>query len=1313
VFRDSAWDCVNMYLSHPGGLQHLWSTRVSSFNVSSQVLNFLQNFSRVILLCLISSTAQAAPPQWVEGELIVKPKAGLSEAKFEKILNSSKGQSLKQLKQINARVIKVAPQAMDAVMKALSKNPNIDYVEKNPLIPPSAYTPNDPSYPDQWHLSMIQTSSAWDISTGNGITIAVLDAGVDGSHPDLATRMVPGRNVASNNNNTAAINVHGTAVAGAVAAAGDNATGVASVAWSAQIMPVRITNRTDGWANGSDMIDGILWAADNGAGVVNISYDIGSADAAMNDAAQYLRSKGGLLVMSAGNSNTDNGTSENPYIINVAATTRNDARASFSNYGNYIDVSAPGEDILTVWENGQYGWAGGTSFSSPIAAGVVALIKAANPNLTPDEVETVLKNSADDLGSNGWDKYFGHGRVNAAAAVLLANGGVTPDNEAPSISIASPTHGAVVGGDVSVNVTASDNEGVDRVELYAGGALVATDSTSPYRFSWDSSGKAGGAQIILEARAYDDAGNVRNTTITVSIIADDDTVAPLVTAPSAVNKEATGPLTSVNLGSASAVDAVDGAVAVTANFSGPFAVGQHTVVWSATDVAGNTGTANQSIRITDTTAPVVTAPANIIVQASGSSTSVNLGQATAQDKVDGSVSTTPNNNGPFPVGVTLVTWRATDSSGNTGSASQTVTVSEAADITPPVISAPSSKTVEATGSLTSVNLGQATAVDDVDGTVGVSASDQGPFEVGVHSITWTARDQAGNQSTSNQTITVRDTTKPVISIPGDVTAGATGPFTEVNLGNVTAVDAVSGSITAVVSPAGPYASGVYTLTWIATDAAGNRGRATQKLTVKPQASLAVNQTVGEGSTVTVEVFLSGPAPAYPVSVPYSVSGTADRPEDHNATDGVITINSGTTGSRVFATVDDGFNGEDNETVVFQIQTPTNAVLGSRRKHTVTIIEGNTPPRVDLDVEQQGARARVVYTDAGLVEVFADVTDPDANDRHSFDWSATDNRLFDTGSGGADTFIVDPQSLTEGIYSVKVTVTDNGEPAESVSAEALISVSQPESTSPAQDQDGDGISDDDEGTGDADQDGVPDYLDAIDDPAVLQSVEAVSDRALLITEPGLRLRLGGTALAAGYYGAGISLRDIEAYANQAGGGVSASIESGLQFPGGLYDFEVAGLRQTGQSVKVVVPQAAKIGADAVYRKYDLNNGWQDFVEDDGNSIASAAGSRDSCPAPGATAYKAGLQQGHYCVQLTLQDGGPNDADGRFNGVIKDPGGVALSPQAADDVTSSTSSGGGGGGGGGGCTATSRNGTDPLLPLLVTLAALGIARRRIIN
>jgi thermitase len=546
-------------------------------------------FLLATILSLSITSVSAARPEWIEGQLIVKPKAGLSEAQFEKILSRSKGQSVKQLKQINARVIKVAPQAMDAVMKALSKNPNIDYVEKNQLVPQSAYTPNDPSYSDQWHLSMIQASSAWDTSTGNGITIAVLDAGVDGSHPDLATRMVPGRNVVSNNNNTAAINLHGTAVAGAVAATGDNGTGIASVAWSAQIMPVRITNRTDGWANGSDMIDGILWAADNGAGVVNISYDIGSADAAMNDAAQYLRSKGGLLVMSAGNSNTDNGAGENPYIINVAGTTRNDTKANFSNYGNYIDVAAPAEDIMTVWENGQYAWGGGTSFASPITAGVIALIKATNPNLTPDEVEIVLKNSADDLGSNGWDKYFGHGRVNAAVAVQMAGQSSTADTQAPAVSITSPAYNSTVSGNVFVGVAATDNTAVTQVVLYANGQSVGSDSTAPYQFSWNSGQMADG-NITLTAYAYDSANNT-GISSGVSVNVDNqpdnvDSTAPTVsiTSPAASSNTISGNV-SITVSASDDTGVTDVALYVNGQIVGTDSSAPYAFNWDSTRVA--------------------------------------------------------------------------------------------------------------------------------------------------------------------------------------------------------------------------------------------------------------------------------------------------------------------------------------------------------------------------------------------------------------------------------------------------------------------------------------------------------------------------------------------------------------------------------------------------------------------------------------------------------------------------------------------------------------------------------------------------------
>ena len=137
-----------------------------------------------------------------------------------------------------------------------------------------------------------------------------------------------------------------------------------------------------------------------------------------------------------------------------------------------------------------------------------------------------------------------------------------------------------------------------------------------------------------------------------------------------------------------------------------------------------------------------------------------------------------------------------------------------------------------------------------------------------------------------------------------------------------------------------------------------------------------------------------------------------------------------------------------------------------------MIEGNAPPLVDLEVEQQGAPARIVFTDAGLVQVIAAVRDPNPKDRHRFDWSLTANRLVDSGSGGEGTFSFDPQWLTEGVYAVNVRVTDDGVPA-TVTVEVLISISLPEPDASSRlDQDGDGISDADEGKGDGDQEGVP-------------------------------------------------------------------------------------------------------------------------------------------------------------------------------------------------------------------------------------------------
>ncbi|HSR67046.1 MAG TPA: S8 family serine peptidase, partial [Acidobacteriota bacterium] len=364
-------------------------------------------------------------------------------------------------------------------------------------------TANDPMFDDAWHLPRIRALEAWDLSLGQGVTVAILDTGVDPDHPDLAAQLVPGWNLYDRNADTSDVYGHGTRVAGVVAALSNNGMGVTSIAWDASIMPIRIS-RPDGLAYVSTIAQGVTWAADHGARVANISYSV-SQYSSVRSAAEYLRSLGGVVVVSAGNEGQYESVLPNPSVITVSATTSSDGLASFSSYGDYVDISAPGVGIWTTVNGGGFAARSGTSYSSPVTAAAVALMMAVNPELTPAQLEDILFATTADLGSSGYDIYFGHGRLDAGAAVASAAGLADEDFTPPSVSIVSPSGGSV-SGVVPVNVSASDNVGVSSVELYAQGIWVASDNAAPYAFSWDSSDYPDGP-VTLHAIAYDDVGN--------------------------------------------------------------------------------------------------------------------------------------------------------------------------------------------------------------------------------------------------------------------------------------------------------------------------------------------------------------------------------------------------------------------------------------------------------------------------------------------------------------------------------------------------------------------------------------------------------------------------------------------------------------------------------------------------------------------------------------------------------------------------------------------------------------------------------------
>ena len=450
------------------------------------------------------------------GELLLRFKPGASWRSWEKVLKDFGLEVLEEIPQIKVLVVSVPENAMRRVKSALMRNPMVDFVEENAWVSPQV-VPNDYYFSFQWHLSKIGAPDAWGISVGSSnVTVAVLDSGVDPSHPDLAGKLLSGWNFYNGNGDASDVTGHGTAVAGVAAAATNNTVGVAGMGWKCLILPVRVTDE-NGYASYSLLSKGLVYAADRGARVAVVSFQIFNGSA-LTSAAKYFMDKGGLVFAAGGNTGQFENYTDNPYIISVSGTTSDDK--SWGSYGPYIDLSAPCSAIYTTIKGGGYGNVGGTSFSAPIAAGVAALVFSVNPSLTPSQVEQILEATAVDLGDPGYDIYYGWGRVDAYAALKMASGvsPPPPDTNPPSVKITYPSDGDTVSGTITVKVDASDGSGVSKVELYKNGALFAVDSEAPYEFYWDTTADPDGV-YVLAAKAYDLAGNCgESSNVSVNVV---------------------------------------------------------------------------------------------------------------------------------------------------------------------------------------------------------------------------------------------------------------------------------------------------------------------------------------------------------------------------------------------------------------------------------------------------------------------------------------------------------------------------------------------------------------------------------------------------------------------------------------------------------------------------------------------------------------------------------------------------------------------------------------------------------------------------
>jgi subtilisin family serine protease len=408
---------------------------------------------------------------------------------------------------------------------------------------------------------------------------------------------VPGYNFVDNNTDTHDVRDHGTAVAGTAAAIGNEGRGVAGVSWRSRILPLLVTGATTTYY--SDIAEAVTYAADRGARVVNMSLGGTSYSSTLQSAVNYAWNRGVVIVAAAGNS-----SSSSPFypaalenVLAVAATDQSDLRASFSNYGSWIDVAAPGTGIYTTCI-GRYCYGQGTSFASPQVAGLAALMLAANPGLTNAQVVSLLRSRADDLGSPGFDTTYGYGRINVARAVQAAAETAAGDTVAPTVSITSPAGGSSVSGTVTVSAAATDDVGVAQVALYVDGVLKATDTAAPWAFSWSTAGLSGTHSLV--ARAADAAGNAAQSVAVPVTVATGDATAPTVAITGVVYdgrylkvtasaSDAAGPVVRVDLLVNGAVKASDTAAPWQFKLNvRKWPKGTYTLTARAYDAAGNT-----------------------------------------------------------------------------------------------------------------------------------------------------------------------------------------------------------------------------------------------------------------------------------------------------------------------------------------------------------------------------------------------------------------------------------------------------------------------------------------------------------------------------------------------------------------------------------------------------------------------------------------------------------------------------------------------------------------------------------------------------
>jgi large repetitive protein len=444
-----------------------------------------------------AARAKKPGPQTVPGELLIGFRSDLSASDQQKLLKSIGGAERKSFKRIHGALVEVQAADVTSALESLRKDPRVRYAEPNYIVT-ADQLPNDPSFGNTWGLNNtgqaingvpgtadadIDAPEAWNVTTGSpAVKVAVIDTGVDFTHPDLASQIWinPGENCAgcrtdgidndangyvddwhgwnfvANTNNPMDDHGHGTHVAGTIGASGNNGIGVAGVNWNVKIMPVKFLN-AQGSGTIANAVSAVLYASQNGADVMNNSWAGPDFSQALADAIGVADQRNSLFVAAAGNNGTDNDASptypasfDNPNVLAVAATDNKDNRAYFSNIGrSSVDIGAPGVDIYSTWRGNAYQFLSGTSMATPQVAGAAALAKAAFPSATAVGLKDLLLNTADPRPSLAGVTTSG-ARLNVGNAVACSG--------APQAWIDSPANGfgVDVGKPISFSAVAAN-----------------------------------------------------------------------------------------------------------------------------------------------------------------------------------------------------------------------------------------------------------------------------------------------------------------------------------------------------------------------------------------------------------------------------------------------------------------------------------------------------------------------------------------------------------------------------------------------------------------------------------------------------------------------------------------------------------------------------------------------------------------------------------------------------------------------------------------------------------------------------------------